>query len=85
MQKRIVFSGRVKPSVKNKDGSISHNLWAWVYNDASIQVAAGVGHERCDPTEEERKDALEAAVKAMSARLAEYGDDLDADCGISGP
>lgn len=85
MEKRIVFSRRVKPSVKNKDGSISHNLWAWVYNDASIQVAAGVGYERCEPDQQERIDALEAAVKAMSARLAEYGDDLDVDRGASGP
>jgi hypothetical protein len=69
MSKRIVFSGRVKPSTKNKDGSISHNLWAWVYNDASIQVAAGVGFERCEPNEAERVDALEAAVKAMSWKL----------------
>lgn len=77
--KRVVFSGRVKPSRRGPDGVVTHKEWAWVYNDSTVEVASDVDSQRCGPVDSERAEALEAAVKHLSFKLVEYGDDLDTD------
>lgn len=75
LRKKLIFSGRTKPPTVNKDGSHNLALCARVWSDASVTVASNKFAPQCDPTPQERIEALEAAVKFM----AESAEDLDAE------
>lgn len=64
--RQLVFSGRVRPDSIDKSGTRTIYLWAWVYSDASVEVASEPYHERITANFHERLEALKAAVRTMA-------------------